>query len=198
MLPATIPTVTVTARYLSPTGLALSGTVNFSAPTLLTHSGSDVFLGGPTVAPLDADGRISVVLPATDARAGTPLPGSTPSPSSSPGCPPPVRTTSPCRPRVPTVDLADLAPADPKAPALRGRARPARSPGEPGPVGPAGPGRRPEVNGQNTADIVLAPADVQAVPAASVGAGTGWPRWTRPGGFPPAQLPAGPSTPWRP
>ncbi|NEE46384.1 phage tail protein, partial [Streptomyces sp. SID8455] len=66
MLPETIPTVTLTARYLTPDGRPMSGTVDFRPPALLTHAGEDLFLGGPTRATLDPEGRLRLVLPATD------------------------------------------------------------------------------------------------------------------------------------
>ncbi len=55
MLPQSIPTVTVTARYLTPDGRPMSGTVDFRPPALLTHAEEDLFLGGPTRATLDSE-----------------------------------------------------------------------------------------------------------------------------------------------
>ncbi|SCE62692.1 hypothetical protein GA0115261_114346, partial [Streptomyces sp. OspMP-M43] len=139
MLPPSIPTVTLTARYLTPDGRPMSGTVEFRPPALLTHSGEDLFLGGPTRATLDAEGRLQVVLPATDG----------------PGWNPAVWTYTVTE-RLsglgrgsrgyqialsadhPAVDLADIAPADPSTPSYVAVPGPAGPPGELGPQGPAG------------------------------------------------------------
>src|SRR4249919_946626 len=67
MLPDSIPTVTVTGRYLFPDGTPLSGTVVFRAPALITFGSADVMLSGPVTAPLDSSGEFRVTLPATDA-----------------------------------------------------------------------------------------------------------------------------------
>ncbi|MFE9026222.1 hypothetical protein ACFYOA_08160 [Streptomyces iakyrus] len=74
MLPNTIPTVRVTARYLGPAGRPLKGTVTFAAPALLTFPDADLFIDGPVVGTLDEngnlidpDGNLGVTLPATDA-----------------------------------------------------------------------------------------------------------------------------------
>ncbi|WP_438292268.1 phage tail protein [Streptomyces sp. HUAS TT7] len=192
MLPTTIPTVTVTARYLTPAGLALSGTVTFSAPTLLTHTASDVILGGPIVAPLDADGRISAVLPATDTPGMNPVKWQYTVTEQLSGLPA-NRTYNIVLPAAQaTVDLADLAPADPQAPQYVAVPGPPGPAGAQGPAGPAGaPGVVRSVNGRNTADIVLAPADVKAVAAASVGVANGVASLDAAGRVPAAQLPPG-------
>lgn len=123
MLPENIPTVTVTARYLTPDGRPLSGTVTLRAPAVLTFPDSDVILGGPVVAALDATGAISVTVPATDAPGMDPdgwayvvteqLAGVASN-----------RSYAVLLPAVhPDVDLADIAPTDPGKPnyvAVRG------------------------------------------------------------------------------
>ncbi|MFF4184438.1 phage tail protein [Streptomyces sp. NPDC001691] len=192
MLPSTIPTVTVTARYLTPAGLALSGTVTFSAPTLLTHTASDVILGGPIVAQLDTDGRIKAVLPATDAPGMNPVTWQYTVTEQLSGLSA-NRTYSIVLPAAQTVvDLADLAPADPRAPEYVAVPGPPGPAGAQGPAGPAGaPGAVRSVNGKGTADIVLTPTDVQAVPAASVGAANGVAALDAAGRVPVTQLPPG-------
>ncbi|MFF3827049.1 phage tail protein [Streptomyces griseus] len=193
MLPPSIPTVTLTARYLTPDGRPMSGTVEFRPPALLTHSGEDLFLGGPTRATLDAEGRLQVVLPATDG----------------PGWNPAVWTYTVTE-RLsglgrgsrgyqialsadhPTVDLADIAPADPSTPSYVAVPGPAGPPGELGPQGPAGPpGTVHSVNGKSDPDIVLSAADVAAVAADRVGAPGGVAALGADGLVPAAQLPAG-------
>ncbi|MFJ9869050.1 hypothetical protein [Streptomyces sp. NPDC101165] len=123
MLPENIPTVTVTARYLTPDGRPLSGSVTLRAPAVLTFPDSDVILGGPVVAALDATGAISVTVPATDAPGMDPdgwayvvteqLAGVASN-----------RSYAVLLPAVhPDVDLADIAPTDPGKPnyvAVRG------------------------------------------------------------------------------
>ncbi|MYX21838.1 phage tail protein, partial [Streptomyces sp. SID8380] len=110
MLPESIPTVRLTARYLGLDGHPLGGSVVFQPPALLTHSAADLFVGGPTTAALDAEGRLDVTLPATDAEGWNPY-GWTYTVTE--------RLTGAGRPRtyhialaaaVPEVDLADLAP----------------------------------------------------------------------------------------
>ncbi|MET9468480.1 hypothetical protein ABZY44_27575 [Streptomyces sp. NPDC006544] len=71
-LPESIPTVRAHGRYLAPDGTPLTGQVVWRAPSLLTIPDSDVFLGGPVTAPLDANGRFEVVLPATDSPGMSP------------------------------------------------------------------------------------------------------------------------------
>ncbi|MFG3284693.1 phage tail protein [Streptomyces sp. NPDC048111] len=192
MLPSTIPTVTVTARYLTPAGIALSGTVTFSAPALLTHTESDVILGGPIVAQLDADGRISAVLPATDAPGMNPAKWQYTVTEQLSGLPA-NRTYNIVLPAArPAVDLADLAPADPQAPEYVAVPGPPGPAGAQGPAGPAGaPGAVRSVNGRTSADIVLGADDVKAVPAASAGAAGGVATLDAAGRVPAAQLPPG-------
>ncbi|MFE9536221.1 phage tail protein [Streptomyces sp. NPDC006691] len=192
MLPSTIPTVTVTAHYLTPAGLPLSGTVTFSAPTLLTHTASDVILGGPIVAPLDADGRISTVLPATDSPGMNPVNWQYTVTEQLSGLPA-NRTYNIVLPASqPLIDLADLAPADPQAPQYVAVPGPPGPAGAAGPAGPAGaPGVVRSVNGKNTADVVLAAADVKAVASAAVGVAGGVASLDAAGRVPVAQLPPG-------
>ncbi|MGW1772516.1 hypothetical protein [Streptomyces sp. NPDC002104] len=71
-LPESIPTVLAHGRYLAPDGTPLAGQVVWRAPSLLTFPDSDVFLGGPVTAPLDANGRFEVALPATDSPGMSP------------------------------------------------------------------------------------------------------------------------------
>ncbi|KNB50099.1 hypothetical protein [Streptomyces caatingaensis] len=192
MLPNTIPTVTVTARYLTPDGLPLSGNVTFRAPTLLTHTGSDTILGGPITAPLDGDGRIKAVLPATDTPGMNPA-GWTYTVVEALSGLPVNRTYDIVLPAAQkTVDLADLAPVDPEAPHYVAVPGPPGPAGDPGPAGPAGaPGLVQSVNGKSAAAITLAAADVQAVPAASVGRAGGVAALDASGKVPAAQLPPG-------
>lgn len=188
MLPASIPTVSVTARYLSPDGRSLNGTVEFRPPALVTHSEADLFLGGPTRATLDAEGRISVTLPATDAPGWNPvnwtytvtekLSGTT------------RRAYQIALPSAaPTVDLADIAPADPNAPNYVAVPGPAGPPGAPGPQGPAG--TVTSVNGHTEPVIVLTADDVAAIPADRAGTPGGVATLGADGLITPAQLPAG-------
>ncbi|MFC8271675.1 phage tail protein [Streptomyces sp. NPDC057271] len=188
MLPPSISTVQITARYLNPDGGPMSGSVEFRPPSLLTHAESDVFVGGPTRATLDAEGRISVVLPATD------LPGWNPVDwtyhvTEKLGGMDRVRIYQIALPAAhPVVDLADIRPADPSTPnhvAVPGPPGPA---GELGPQGPAGPVR--SVNGQTSADIVLTAADVAALATTAAGAAGGVATLGADGKVPAAQLPA--------
>ncbi|MER5258528.1 hypothetical protein ABT044_33065, partial [Streptomyces sp. NPDC002855] len=115
-LPANIPTVTVHGTYLGPDARALSGTVTFTAPSLLTFPDSDLFIAGPVVAPLDENGRFQVKLPATDAPNMDPSGWSYTVKENLSGV---IggRTYSLLLPKAtPDVDLADLAPSDPTTP----------------------------------------------------------------------------------
>lgn len=163
MLPSAIPTVTVTARYLSPDGNSLTGSVVFEPPPLLTHSASDVMLGGPVTGVLDADGRISVTLPATDTPGMNPQNWAYTVTEKLSG----VRGRAPYKILLPTAqpkaDLADIAPTDPGTPDYVAVAGLPGPPGPPGPAGPAGPVR--SVNGRTETDIRLDAKDVGALPA---------------------------------
>ncbi|MFE7316400.1 hypothetical protein ACFU7T_25410 [Streptomyces sp. NPDC057555] len=116
MLPDSIPTVTVTARYLSPDGRPLSGTVTFRAPAQLTFPAADVILGGPVVAALDAQGQISATLPATDAPDMIPDGWSYTVTEALSGVPAGRSYQIVLPAAVPLVDLADVAPTDPSKP----------------------------------------------------------------------------------
>ncbi|MCC3776631.1 phage tail protein [Streptomyces sp. UNOB3_S3] len=162
MLPSAIPTVTVTAHYLSIDGHALTGTVTFEPPPLLTHSESDVMLGGIVSAPLDADGRINVTLPATDAPGMNPANWAYTVTEKLSGLPAraPYKILLPAA--RPKADLADIAPSDPGTPDY---IPVAGLPGPPGPPGPAGaPGPVRSVNGRTEAEIRLTAKDVGALP----------------------------------
>ncbi|MFE0762630.1 right-handed parallel beta-helix repeat-containing protein [Streptomyces smyrnaeus] len=115
-LPESIPTVTVTARYLRPNGTPLKGRVIFRAPALLTFGGADVMLAGPVEAPLDASGAIAVVLPATDAPGMDPINWSYTVTEALEG----VASNRSYQLLLPLddpeVDLADVAPTDPSQP----------------------------------------------------------------------------------
>ncbi|MFJ2196963.1 hypothetical protein [Streptomyces violaceusniger] len=124
MLPENIPAVTVTGRYLAPDGTALSGSVVFRAPALLTFPDSDVMLTGPVTAPLNENGAFAVTLPATDAPDMDPTGWSYTVTEQLAGVPSnrsfqillPAETSR--------VDLADIAPTDPTTPnyvAVRGK-----------------------------------------------------------------------------
>lgn len=166
-LPGSIPTVTVTGRYLRPDGTPLDGQVVFRAPALITFPTADVMLSGPVTAPLDASGAFAVALPATDA------PGMNPSGWSYTVTEQLSGVTSNRSYHVllpadtPAVDIADIAPTDPTTPAyvavrgdsayevavkqgfvgtveqwlasLVGDTGPTGPPGDTGPAGPAGP-----------------------------------------------------------
>ncbi|PJN40520.1 hypothetical protein CG747_12680 [Streptomyces sp. CB02959] len=132
MLPESIPTVTVTGRYLSPDGRPLSGTVTFRAPAQLTFPAADVILGGPVVAQLDAQGQISATLPATDAPGMIPDGWSYTVTEALSGVPAGRSYQVVLPAAVPFVDLADVAPTDPSKPNY------VPVPGPPGERGPAG------------------------------------------------------------
>lgn len=193
VLPENIPTVTLTARYLTPDGRPMSGTVEFRPPALLTHAEADLFLGGPTRATLDADGRISVVLPATDAPGWNPVAWTYTVTEKLAGLARGGRTYQiALAASVPAVDLADIAPADPSTPQYVAVPGPPGPAGELGPQGPAGPaGAVHSVNGHTEADIVLGAADVSALAAASAGAPGGVATLGADGLVPAAQLPSG-------
>ncbi|MFE4333962.1 collagen-like protein [Streptomyces sp. NPDC056831] len=123
MLPETIPTVTVTARYLTPDGRPLSGSVTLRAPAVLTFPDSDVILGGPVVATLDATGAISVTVPATDAPDMDPDGWAYVVTEQLAGVPSNRSYAILLPAEQPAVDLADVAPRDPGKPnyvAVRG------------------------------------------------------------------------------
>ncbi|MFF2807469.1 collagen-like protein [Streptomyces sp. NPDC058000] len=123
MLPKSIPAVTVTARYLSPDGRPLSGSVTFRAPAQLTFPAADVILGGPVVVSLDAQGQISAPLPATDAPGMIPDGWSYTVTESLSGIPAGRSYQVLLPAEAPEVDLADIAPTDPTKPnyvAVRG------------------------------------------------------------------------------
>lgn len=193
MLPENIPTVTVTARYMTPDGRPMSGTVEFRPPALLTHAEEDLFLGGPTRATLDAEGRFSVVLPATDAPGWNPVGWTYTVTEKLAGLARGGRVYQiALAAAVPAVDLADIAPADPGTPQYVAVPGPPGPAGELGPEGPAGPaGAVHSVNGRTEADIVLSAADVSALASASAGAPGGVATLGTDGLVPAAQLPAG-------
>ncbi|WP_328895778.1 phage tail protein [Streptomyces sp. NBC_00236] len=193
MLPVNIPTVTVTARYMTPDGRPMSGTVEFRPPALLTHAEEDLFLGGPTRVTLDSEGRFSVVLPATDAPGWNPLAWTYTVTEKLAGLARGGRVYQiALAAAVPAVDLADIAPADPGTPQYVAVPGPPGPAGELGPQGPAGPaGAVHSVNGRTEADIVLGAADVSALAAASAGAPGGVATLGTDGLVPTAQLPAG-------
>ncbi|MFJ3701272.1 MULTISPECIES: phage tail protein [Streptomyces] len=193
MLPENIPTVTVTARYMTPDGRPMSGTVEFRPPALLTHAEEDLFLGGPTRTTLDAEGRISVVLPATDDPGWNPAVWTYTVTEKLAGLARGGRTYQiALTTALPAVDLADIAPADPAAPQYVAVPGPPGPAGELGPQGPTGPaGAVHSVNGHTEADIVLGAADVSALAAASAGAPGGVATLGANGLVPAAQLPAG-------
>lgn len=192
MLPPSIPTVLVTARYLAPDGRPMTGTVEFRPPALLSHAEADLFLGGPTLATLDAEGAISVVLPATDGPGWNPTEWTYQVTERLGGLPRPRSYQILLPADRPEADLADLAPTDPATPNHVPVPGPPGPAGEPGPPGPAGePGAVRSVNGRTEAEIVLTAADVSAVPAAAVGAAGGVAALDADGLVPAAQLPAG-------
>lgn len=71
-LPASVPKVTLNAKYVGPDGRPLSGWVEILAPTPLVFPNTDAFITGPLVMPLDAEGGFSVTLPATDVAGQNP------------------------------------------------------------------------------------------------------------------------------
>ncbi|WP_349816406.1 hypothetical protein [Streptomyces sp. MRC013] len=187
MLPDSIPTVRVTARYLTPDGTPMSGSVEFRPPSLLTHSAADVFVGGPTVARLDDQGRISVVLPATDASGWNPVDWTYQVTEKLAGLGQNRAYQIALPAARPAVDLADTAPADPNTPHYVAVPGPPGPAGEMGPVGPAGPVR--SVNGRTTPDITLTAADVSAIAADRAGVAGGVASLGPDGRVPAAQLP---------
>ncbi|MGW2485177.1 phage tail protein [Streptomyces sp. NPDC001571] len=123
MLPESIPTVTVRARFLAPDGQPLSGAVTFRAPAQLTFPAADVILGGPVTAQLDAQGQISATLPATDAPGMDPSGWSYTVTEQLSGIPAGRSYQLLLPAERPVVDLADVAPTDPTKPnylAVRG------------------------------------------------------------------------------
>ncbi|MFE3905424.1 hypothetical protein ACFXPY_35345 [Streptomyces sp. NPDC059153] len=121
MLPENIPTVTVTGRYLAPNGRPLTGSVTFRAPAVLTFPDSDVILGGPVVATLNASGQLEVdggpvVLPATDAPDMDPTGWSYTVTEQLAGVPSNRSYNILLPAEFPDVDLADIAPTDPTKP----------------------------------------------------------------------------------
>jgi hypothetical protein len=193
VLPENIPTVTVTARYMTPDGRPMSGTVEFRPPALLTHAEEDLFLGGPTRSTLDAEGRISVVLPATDAPGWNPTAWTYTVTEKLAGLARGGRTYQiALAAAVPVVDLADISPADPGTPQYVAVPGPPGPAGELGPQGPAGPaGAVHSVNGHTEADILLSAADVSALASTAAGAPGGVATLGADGLVPAAQLPAG-------
>ncbi|WP_439676009.1 phage tail protein [Embleya sp. MST-111070] len=186
MLPTGLPTVTVTGRYLSPDGTPLSGNVIFRAPAMLTFGEFDVLLGGPVRSTLDAQGQITVTLPATDAPGMEPTGWSYTVAEQLAGVAE-QRSYQLLLPRAePRVDLADVAPRDPTKPNWLPVVGPEGPRGEQGPqgergvIGPQGDrgeqgprgadGLVQSVNGKATPAIVLGAADVGAVPSTAVGA----------------------------
>lgn len=192
MLPASIPAVTVTAHYLTTDGRPMTGSVEFRPPGVLTHSATDVILGGPTVAPLDAQGRLSLVLPATDGDGWNPAEWTYTVTEHLAGLRSP-RTYEIVLPAAQsTVDLADVAPADPATPDYVAVPGPPGPPGAAGPQGPAGaPGVVTSVNGISQPTVVLSATDVGAVPAVAVGAADGVAGLGPDGVVPAGQLPPG-------
>ncbi|MEU7163148.1 hypothetical protein AB0A70_00610 [Streptomyces morookaense] len=108
--------MTVTGRFLSPDGKPLSGNVTFRAPAQLTFPASDVILGGPVVAQLDAQGQIAATLPATDAPGMDPSAWSYTVTEALAGIPAGRTYQLLLSAKHPRVDLADIAPTDPTKP----------------------------------------------------------------------------------
>ncbi|QPB09780.1 hypothetical protein CPT_Shady_019 [Streptomyces phage Shady] len=71
-LPASVPKVTLHAKYLAPDGRPHGGWVEILAPLGLTFPNADTFVTGPIVLPLDSEGGFTVVLPATDVAGQNP------------------------------------------------------------------------------------------------------------------------------
>ncbi|AOT60451.1 MULTISPECIES: phage tail protein [Streptomyces] len=187
MLPESIPTVRVTARYLTPDGSPMGGSVEFRPPSLLTHAAADVFVGGPTVARLDGEGRIDVVLPATDAPGWNPVDWTYQVTEKLAGLGR-TRVYQLALPAAqPAVDLADAAPADPNTPHYVAVPGPPGPAGQMGPAGPAGPVR--SVNGFTAPDITLTAQDVSAIAANQAGAAGGVASLGPDGKVPGTQLP---------
>jgi hypothetical protein len=179
-LPAAIPTVRVHGTYVGPDGSPLAGSVTFSGPGLLTFAGSDLFVAGPVVAKLDANGHFEVILPATDYADMNPngwswtvkenLTGVTGSRTY------PLLLTS----GMGEIDLADVAPTDPAPPVYT--PVPGLSAYEvavsDGFVGTevqwlaslkGDPGVVTTVNGKTGSSVTLAASDVGAMPATNTG-----------------------------
>lgn len=103
-------------RFLSPDGRPLSGNVTFRFQSQLTFPEADIILGGPVVAPLDAQGQIEVTLPATDAPGMDPAGGSITVTEALSGIPAGRSYQLLLPAKHPHVDLADIAPTDPTKP----------------------------------------------------------------------------------
>ncbi|GAA4784059.1 phage tail protein [Streptomyces ziwulingensis] len=189
MLPESIPTVRLTAQYLALDGRPLGGTVEFAPPSLLTHSDADVFVGGPTTAALDSDGRLDVTLPATDADGWNPLAWTYTVTERLNGLSRNRTYRIALAQSVPEVDLADLAPADPAGPQYVTVPGPPGPQGEPGPQGPAGPVR--SINGHTEADIILTASEVGALATSAAGQASGVAQLDATGKVPLVQLPDG-------
>lgn len=189
MLPENIPTVTITGRYLAPNGRPLTGTVTFRAPAVLTFPNSDVILGGPVVATLNAAGQLEadggpVVLPATDAPGMDPAGWSYVVTEQLAGVPSNRSYNILLPAEFPFVDLADIAPTDPSKPnyiPVEG------AKGDPGATGPAGVVQ--SVNGKSAASITLTAAEVGALASTAAGATNGVATLDADGKVPSAQLP---------
>jgi hypothetical protein len=199
--------VTVRGRYLSPDGRPLSGSVVFRAPAQLTFPQSDVILGGPVIAQLDAQGSIEVTLPATDAPDMDPSGWAYIVAEQLAGIPA-GRSYNILLPRAaPLVDLADIAPTDPAKPNYVGVPGPKGDTGATGPAGARGPTGDPgatgatgtagtpgvvqSVNGKSSASITLTSGDVGALATTAVGVANGVAQLDASGKVPAAQLPAG-------
>ncbi|MDP5314036.1 phage tail protein [Streptomyces poriferorum] len=189
MLPESIPTVHLTAQYLSLDGRPLSGNVEFQPPVLLTHAEADLFVGGPTLAALDAEGRIDVTLPATDAEGWNPFGWTYTVTERIAGAGRNRTYRIALSATVPEIDLADIAPADPAGAQYVTVPGPAGPQGEPGPQGPAGPVR--SVNGHTEGDIILLASEVGAVASSAAGQAGGVAQLDAEGKVPKAQLPDG-------
>ncbi|MFP8944689.1 hypothetical protein ACLIYM_25100 [Streptomyces fenghuangensis] len=205
-LPGSIPTVTVTGRYLGLDGNPLQGTITWEAPAAVTVADADVILSGPVSVPL-TEGTFSITLPATDAPGMNPS-GWTYTVTEQLGRAG-TRTYRVLLPsETPLVDIADIAPTDPATPdyvAVHGDSayEVAVTNGFVGTeaewlaslVGPTGPaGSVDTVNGHAGPDVVLAAADVGAIPATEKAAPDGVATLDTSGTVPVEQLPAAASS----
>jgi glycerophosphoryl diester phosphodiesterase len=190
-LPDGIPTVEVTGQWMTLDGTPATGAVTITPePGRLVAPSLDLVIAGPIRVPLDSAGRVAVELPATDAPQLVPTPfaylvrvevGGT--------CRYDLTITAPAADG--PVDLADHTPSGP--PPEGGDAYVYSVNGKTGHVVIAvGDGAVATVNGRPpdaAGNVTLAPADVDAIPAAAAGAPGGVAQLGPDGRVPAAQLP---------
>ncbi|MFE7315147.1 hypothetical protein ACFU7T_19010 [Streptomyces sp. NPDC057555] len=213
--PASVATVHVTGRYVTPDGTPLTGSVEFSPPSLVTFPLADLFVAGPLIASLDEDGAFEVVLPATDNEHMYPAEWAYIVRERLDGVQRNRKYAALFPRETPKVDLADVAPSDPMTPnyvPVRGPQGETGPKGDTGPAGPqgqkgdtgeqgpkgepgkdgAGAGTVVSVNGvqpNGAGNVAIAAGDVHAVSLDAVGTANGVAALDGNGLVPVAQLP---------